>query len=58
MADGLWPDYNDGTWPACCTRSSFDIKEVLVLLSTEICISFLLLQVVWFSWAESDLLIY
>ncbi|WCJ37283.1 ribonuclease 2 [Euphorbia peplus] len=25
---GLWPDYNDGTWPACCTRSSFDEKEI------------------------------
>lgn len=29
---GLWPDYNDGTWPACCTRSSFDRKEILTLL--------------------------
>ncbi|OVA05166.1 Ribonuclease T2-like [Macleaya cordata] len=26
--DGLWPDYNDGTWPACCTRSRFDEKEI------------------------------
>ncbi|RVX23348.1 Ribonuclease 2 [Vitis vinifera] len=52
---GLWPDYNDGTWPACCTRSSFDRKEVLVLLCTEICMSFLLLKFVWFSRAESDL---
>lgn len=26
--DGLWPDYNDGTWPACCTRSDFNEKEV------------------------------
>ncbi|XP_012084328.1 ribonuclease 2 [Jatropha curcas] len=25
---GLWPDYNDGTWPACCTRSNFDEKEI------------------------------
>ncbi|CAB4321398.1 unnamed protein product [Prunus armeniaca] len=25
--DGLWPDYNDGTWPACCTQKSFDEKE-------------------------------
>ncbi|KAG6748829.1 hypothetical protein POTOM_048765 [Populus tomentosa] len=24
---GLWPDYNDGTWPACCTRSDFNEKE-------------------------------
>ncbi|KAK6937923.1 Ribonuclease T2-like [Dillenia turbinata] len=28
---GLWPDYNDGTWPACCTKSSFDIKEISTL---------------------------
>ncbi|KAK3031827.1 hypothetical protein RJ639_035964 [Escallonia herrerae] len=28
---GLWPDYNDGTWPACCTRSSFDVKEIATL---------------------------
>ncbi|KAL6978931.1 Ribonuclease 2 [Sarracenia purpurea var. burkii] len=28
---GLWPDYNDGTWPACCTRSSFDIKKIATL---------------------------
>lgn len=27
--DGLWPDYNDGTWPACCTRDNFDEKEVI-----------------------------
>ncbi|KAL8129249.1 hypothetical protein V2J09_018404 [Rumex salicifolius] len=26
---GLWTDYNDGTWPACCTNSRFDIKESL-----------------------------
>ncbi|KAF5954510.1 hypothetical protein HYC85_007366 [Camellia sinensis] len=25
--NGLWPDYNDGTWPSCCTGSNFDIKE-------------------------------
>lgn len=29
MIDGLWPDYNDGTWPSCCTRSSFQPREVL-----------------------------
>ncbi|XP_038714283.1 ribonuclease 2-like [Tripterygium wilfordii] len=29
---GLWPDYNDGTWPACCTRSNFDEKEIATLL--------------------------
>lgn len=28
IADGLWPDYNDGTWPACCKQSNFDEKEV------------------------------
>ncbi|PNT05262.2 hypothetical protein POPTR_014G174400v4 [Populus trichocarpa] len=28
---GLWPDYNDGTWPACCTRSDFNEKEISTL---------------------------
>ncbi|KAL5562268.1 hypothetical protein UlMin_032015 [Ulmus minor] len=28
---GLWPDYNDGTWPACCTRKSFNEKEISTL---------------------------
>ncbi|PQM42298.1 ribonuclease 2 [Prunus yedoensis var. nudiflora] len=28
---GLWPDYNDGTWPACCTQKSFDEKEISTL---------------------------
>ncbi|CAL5386157.1 unnamed protein product [Camellia sinensis] len=31
--NGLWPDYNDGTWPSCCTGSNFDIKEISTLLS-------------------------
>ncbi|EEF37789.1 ribonuclease t2, putative [Ricinus communis] len=31
LYDGLWPDYNDGTWPACCRRSSFDEKEIATL---------------------------
>ncbi|KAK6122180.1 hypothetical protein DH2020_021999 [Rehmannia glutinosa] len=30
--DGLWPDYNDGTWPACCTGKRFDVKELSTLL--------------------------
>ncbi|KAJ8748193.1 hypothetical protein K2173_000601 [Erythroxylum novogranatense] len=29
---GLWPDYNDGSWPACCGRSEFDEKEISTLL--------------------------
>ncbi|KHF99385.1 Ribonuclease 2 -like protein [Gossypium arboreum] len=29
---GLWPDYNDGTWPSCCYRSQFDVKEISTLL--------------------------
>ncbi|KAF6164640.1 hypothetical protein GIB67_032868 [Kingdonia uniflora] len=29
---GLWVDYNDGTWPACCARSKFDVKEISSLL--------------------------
>ncbi|KAK7292769.1 hypothetical protein RJT34_15622 [Clitoria ternatea] len=28
---GLWPDYNDGTWPSCCTKSEFDPKEISTL---------------------------
>ncbi|XP_008447208.1 ribonuclease 2-like [Cucumis melo] len=29
---GLWPDYNDGTWPACCNGKIFDEKEIRTLL--------------------------
>ncbi|KAK4752588.1 hypothetical protein SAY87_021386 [Trapa incisa] len=29
---GLWPDYNDGTWPACCTRANFEEKEISTLV--------------------------
>ncbi|XP_077229049.1 ribonuclease 2-like [Tasmannia lanceolata] len=29
---GLWPDYNDGTWPSCCSRSYFDIKKITSLI--------------------------
>ncbi|CAK9178099.1 unnamed protein product [Ilex paraguariensis] len=32
--DGLWPDYNDGTWPSCCTGSNFDPKEMDYGLTT------------------------
>ncbi|KAL9304079.1 hypothetical protein ACSQ67_021342 [Phaseolus vulgaris] len=28
---GLWPDYNDGTWPSCCSRASFNPKEISTL---------------------------
>ncbi|KAJ6723919.1 RIBONUCLEASE T2 [Salix koriyanagi] len=28
---GLWPDYNDGTWPSCCYRSDFKEKEISTL---------------------------
>ncbi|KAH1149682.1 hypothetical protein GYH30_043956 [Glycine max] len=28
---GLWPDYNDGSWPSCCSGSSFDPKEISTL---------------------------
>ncbi|KAK9281500.1 hypothetical protein L1049_004403 [Liquidambar formosana] len=31
---GLWPDYNDGTWPACCTGPSFNIKKISTLRDT------------------------
>ncbi|KAK4408737.1 Ribonuclease 2 [Sesamum angolense] len=30
--DGLWADYNDGTWPACCTGKKFDVREISTLL--------------------------
>ncbi|CAA0806013.1 Ribonuclease 2 [Striga hermonthica] len=29
---GLWPDFNDGTWPACCSGKRFDVKEISTLL--------------------------
>ncbi|KAG1328265.1 ribonuclease 2 [Cocos nucifera] len=29
---GLWPNYNDGSWPACCSHSDFDIKKVSSLV--------------------------
>ncbi|KAI3418254.1 Ribonuclease T(2) [Psidium guajava] len=29
---GLWPDYNDGSWPACCSRSRFNEKEISTLV--------------------------
>ncbi|KAK8565113.1 hypothetical protein V6N12_058688 [Hibiscus sabdariffa] len=29
---GLWPDYNDGTWPSCCARARFDVKEISPLM--------------------------
>ncbi|XP_019259563.1 PREDICTED: ribonuclease 2-like isoform X6 [Nicotiana attenuata] len=29
---GLWADYNDGTWPACCSGPQFDKKEISTLL--------------------------
>ncbi|KAK4483021.1 hypothetical protein RD792_010197 [Penstemon davidsonii] len=32
VEDGLWPDYNDGTWPSCCTGKKFEAKEVSTLL--------------------------
>ncbi|KAL8531381.1 hypothetical protein ACS0TY_008120 [Phlomoides rotata] len=33
VTDGLWTDYNDGTWPACCPGENFDVKEISMLLS-------------------------
>ncbi|XP_062081460.1 ribonuclease 2-like [Humulus lupulus] len=29
---GLWPDYNDGSWPSCCTNKRFNEKEISTLL--------------------------
>ncbi|KAL9227508.1 hypothetical protein vseg_003190 [Gypsophila vaccaria] len=28
---GLWADYNDGSWPSCCSNDSFDMKEIETL---------------------------
>lgn len=30
--DGLWTEYNDGTWPACCSGKAFDEREVCLLI--------------------------
>ncbi|KAK9078053.1 hypothetical protein SSX86_002110 [Deinandra increscens subsp. villosa] len=29
---GLWPDYNDGSWPSCCSGPAFDEAEISTLL--------------------------
>ncbi|GLJ49863.1 hypothetical protein SUGI_1059610 [Cryptomeria japonica] len=29
---GLWPDYNDGTWPQCCSGARFNEKKIFSLL--------------------------
>ncbi|XP_060203230.1 ribonuclease 2-like [Lycium barbarum] len=29
---GLWAEYNDGTWPSCCSNRPFDQKEISTLL--------------------------
>nr|CAD1838958.1 unnamed protein product [Ananas comosus var. bracteatus] len=31
---GLWADYDDGTWPSCCSHSGFDINKISSLLPT------------------------
>ncbi|KAJ1286631.1 hypothetical protein BS78_03G367200 [Paspalum vaginatum] len=28
---GLWPDYDDGTWPSCCRRTQFEMDKILPL---------------------------
>lgn len=30
--DGLWTEYNDGTWPSCCSGKAFDEREVCLLI--------------------------
>ncbi|KAJ0547708.1 putative ribonuclease T(2) [Helianthus annuus] len=30
---GLWPDYNDGSWPSCCSGPAFDETEISSLLN-------------------------
>lgn len=29
---GLWPDYDDGTWPSCCRRTKFELDKILPLM--------------------------
>ncbi|KAG8054346.1 hypothetical protein GUJ93_ZPchr0001g30325 [Zizania palustris] len=31
---GLWPDYDDGTWPSCCRHTNFDMDKILPLKPT------------------------
>ncbi|WVZ67840.1 hypothetical protein U9M48_016868 [Paspalum notatum var. saurae] len=31
-SDGLWPDYDDGTWPSCCRRTQFEMDKILPLM--------------------------
>uniref|UniRef100_A0ACD5XBR7 Uncharacterized protein n=1 Tax=Avena sativa TaxID=4498 RepID=A0ACD5XBR7_AVESA len=28
---GLWPDYDDGTWPSCCRHTNFDMDKISTL---------------------------
>ncbi|KAL1541005.1 Ribonuclease 2 [Salvia divinorum] len=28
---GLWADYNDGTWPSCCSGKKFDARQISTL---------------------------
>ncbi|EPS70004.1 hypothetical protein M569_04758, partial [Genlisea aurea] len=28
---GLWPDYNDGSYPSCCAGKRFNVKEISTL---------------------------
>ncbi|XP_003564836.1 ribonuclease 2 [Brachypodium distachyon] len=29
---GLWPDYDDGTWPSCCRHTNFDMDKISPLM--------------------------
>lgn len=29
---GLWPNYDDGSWPSCCYQWDFDLKKILPLI--------------------------
>ncbi|XP_068666573.1 ribonuclease 2-like [Aristolochia californica] len=31
---GLWANYNDGSWPACCSGSDFDLNKITSLVGT------------------------
>lgn len=29
--NGLWPDYDDGTWPSCCEGAKYDENEISII---------------------------
>ena len=37
MIDGLRPNYNDGSWPSCYTKTNFDEKLVHLTYILSLC---------------------